>query len=58
VARDKHKDEIINVQSDKCVEQVNKLPICDMKLLYVKMGDLENATKDISRISNDKTILR
>jgi 2-dehydropantoate 2-reductase len=72
VARGKHKDEIIsngltlkksggdeiiNIKPDKCVEQVDKLPICDIIVLSVKGYDLENATKKISKISNDKTII-
>jgi 2-dehydropantoate 2-reductase len=72
VARGKHKDEInssgltlkksggdeiINVKPDKCVEQANELPICDIIVLSVKEYDLENATKEILKISNNKTII-
>jgi 2-dehydropantoate 2-reductase len=72
VARGKHKDEInsngltlkkaggkeiINAKPDKCIEQVDEIPTCDLIVVSVKSYDLENATKEISKISNDKTII-
>lgn len=50
-------DEIINVKPDECIEKVSGLPVCDIIVLSVKSYDLDNAVKEISEISNDKTIV-
>ncbi len=72
VARGKHKDaikangltlkrtggnEIINVSPTICTDNAEDLPICDIIILSVKGYDLTDATKEISKISNDKTII-
>ncbi|HEX2919787.1 MAG TPA: 2-dehydropantoate 2-reductase [Bacteroidales bacterium] len=72
IARGKHKDEIqknglvlkksggkeiINVIPDLCVDDVNNIPVCDIIILSVKSYDLDNAVKDIVRISDNKTII-
>ncbi|UCH15578.1 MAG: 2-dehydropantoate 2-reductase [Bacteroidales bacterium] len=72
IARGSHKDaicsngltlikagdnEIINVTPEKCTDTVNDLPVCDIVVLSVKAYDLENAAKEISKITKEKTII-
>lgn len=72
IARGKHKDiisanglilkkaggtEIINVTPKKCTNNIGDLPICDIVVLSVKGYDLENAVKDIIKITNKDSII-
>ncbi len=72
IARGKHKEaiclngltlkkaggnEIINVYPKKCTDSVFDLPICDIIILSVKAYDLDNAVKELSKITNEKTII-
>ena len=72
IARGKHKDaickngmtlkkaggaEIINVMPQKCTDNISDLPICDMVILSVKCYDIENAVKDINKITNKDSII-
>lgn len=50
-------NEIINVSPKECTDKVNEVPVCDIVILSVKVYDLENAIKEISKISNEKTIV-
>lgn len=50
-------EELINIKPDKCVDQVNALPVCDIIVLSVKSYDLNNAVKEIAKISDNKTII-
>lgn len=40
-----------------CTNSTNELPICDIIILSVKSYDLENATMQIEKISNENTII-
>ncbi|MBK8808584.1 MAG: 2-dehydropantoate 2-reductase [Bacteroidales bacterium] len=72
IARGKHKDEIqtngltlkksggceiINCMPDKCEEQVDSIPICDIIVLSVKSYDLEKAVNEIAKISDSNTVI-
>ena len=72
VARGKHKDSInkngltlkragseklINVSPKICTDTVDDLPVCDIVVLSVKGYDLINASKEISKIADKKTII-
>lgn len=72
IARGQHKDaickngltlkkagnnKIITVIPKKCTDTVNDLPVCDIVILSVKVYDLENAVKELSKITSEKTII-
>ncbi|WP_292462126.1 ketopantoate reductase family protein [Methanolobus sp.] len=72
IARGQHKDtickngltlkkagenKIITASPKKCTDTVNDLPVCDIVILSVKIYDLENAIKEISKITNERTII-
>lgn len=72
VARGKHKEsicangitlkksggaEIINAKPQKCTDNISDLPICDMVILSVKGYDLEQAAKDLNKITNNDSIV-
>jgi 2-dehydropantoate 2-reductase len=72
IARGKHKDairlnglilkkeggeELITVSPKLCTDTLEQVPICDIVFLSVKAYDLSNASKEISKIVNDKTII-
>ncbi|MFC2137815.1 ketopantoate reductase family protein [Bacteroidota bacterium] len=50
-------DEIINVHPKICTDTVNDLPVCDIIILSVKAYDLDNAIKELSKITSAKTII-
>jgi 2-dehydropantoate 2-reductase len=72
IARGQHKDaicsnglilkkagsnEIISVIPEICTDSVDRLPICEIIVLSVKAYDLENATKEIAKITDKNTIV-
>jgi 2-dehydropantoate 2-reductase len=72
VARGKHKEsictngitlkksggaEIINIIPKTCTDNISDLPICNLVVLSVKSYDLENAVKDINKITNKDSII-
>jgi len=72
IARGKHKDiicldgltlkraggdEIINVSPKKCTDNIGELPLCDIIVLSVKGYDLENAVKDLVKITYKHSII-
>ncbi len=72
IARGKHKEvicangltlkksdgsEIINVLPNKCTDSLEGLPICDVVILSVKSYDLSDAVINISKISDEKTLI-
>jgi 2-dehydropantoate 2-reductase len=50
-------NEIISVSPKLCTDKPEELPICDIIILSVKSYDLASVAKEISKISNDKTII-
>jgi len=50
-------NEVINVLPKICTDTIENLPVCDVIILSVKSYDLANAVKEISKISNEKTVI-
>lgn len=72
IARGKHKDficangltlkkagggEIVNVSPEKCTDNIDDLPICDLIILSVKGYDLVSAVKDFNKITRQDSII-
>ena len=72
IARGSHKDaicrngltlkksggkELITVSPKLCTDTVDDLPICDVIVLSVKAYDLANASKEVSKIAGEKTVV-
>lgn len=49
--------EIINIMPEKCEDNVKNLPVCDLIVLSVKSYDLDNAIKEINKISDKNTVI-
>ena len=50
-------DRLINVSPEICSDTVDDLPVCDIVVLSVKGYDLGDASKEISKIVDEKTII-
>ena len=50
-------DSLINVSPKNCFDTVNELPVCDIVVLSVKGYDLRDASKKISKIVDERTII-
>lgn len=50
-------EELITVSPKLCTDTIEEIPICDIVFLSVKAYDLPNATKEIAKIVNEKTII-
>lgn len=72
IARDKHKDAVLEkglllkkeggkeeilIKPYFCTDSVNDLPVCDIVVVSVKGYDLESVTKDISKITDENSII-
>lgn len=72
VARGKHKDtinkngltlkksggsEVINIRPKICTDKIEEIPNCDIIILSVKGYDLSIVSKQIAKITDDKTII-
>ena len=72
IARNKHKNAIvekglllkkeggkeeIQIKPHSCTDSVNDLPVCDIVVVSVKGYDLASATKEISKITDENTII-
>ena len=72
IARGKHKEaictngltlkksggaEIINVRPEKCTDNIDEIPVCNIIVLSVKGYDLNSAVKDIEKISQKDSVI-